>query len=151
MATTAVGEARPCVTSDKSWLRIIVVPCMTIFTCLAMVSPQPSFFIALPWWLLMLISWGVYMSLAASVVVYVHVFLPLTPAAVDNAVHDFGLVGIGFSLGFIHSFLLTLGSKLVIMTFTCVTAVFIIGMLVLWAFLVGRCVINGSSLLQELA
>uniref|UniRef100_J3L3N6 DUF7378 domain-containing protein n=1 Tax=Oryza brachyantha TaxID=4533 RepID=J3L3N6_ORYBR len=104
----------------------------------AMVFAAPSFFIAVPWRLPMLISWGVYVSLGFAVSTYVNLFLPLTPAAVDEDIRNVGLGWIGATLGLINGILLTLGSNLLMMAFTCVVSVLIVGMLVLWAFLVGR-------------
>uniref|UniRef100_A0A0E0JNG4 DUF7378 domain-containing protein n=1 Tax=Oryza punctata TaxID=4537 RepID=A0A0E0JNG4_ORYPU len=103
MATTAappltVGEARPDVSSDMLWLRFAAVPCVMIIGCLAIVLPDPRFFVAVPWRLPMLISWAVYMSLVSSVQMYVNLFLPLTPPPVHEAIDNVGYFGIGCSL-----------------------------------------------------
>uniref|UniRef100_A0A0D9VS33 DUF7378 domain-containing protein n=1 Tax=Leersia perrieri TaxID=77586 RepID=A0A0D9VS33_9ORYZ len=145
MTTPAAGmtvdEARPSTQvhpDNESWSRFLVMPCSMLFTCSVIVSLEPAFFVAVPWRLPLLVSWGVYMSLADCVEAYAGLYLPLTPVAVNEAIVNVGFFGIGWSVGFIDSILLTQASSLVMMTFTFVNLLLIVGMLVLGAFLVGR-------------
>ncbi|KAF0918090.1 hypothetical protein E2562_022680 [Oryza meyeriana var. granulata] len=139
-----VGETRSGLSRGQLWACAVIVPCFIIATYLAEaygVASQygPAFFSSVPWRLPLLVSFAVYQSMVSCVRSYINLYLPHTPVHVDEATQNVGFVGIGLTLGVIQSIVLVAANdSRVVMAFTCGIAVFNVGVLVLWAWLIAR-------------
>uniref|UniRef100_A0A0E0JNB4 DUF7378 domain-containing protein n=1 Tax=Oryza punctata TaxID=4537 RepID=A0A0E0JNB4_ORYPU len=132
--------ARSGVSRAQVWACAVVLPCFIVGAYLAVAygvasqyGPASSFFGSVPWRLPLLVSFAVYLSTISCVRSYVNLYLPHTPVHVDRAIQNVGFVGVVQSI-----VLVAADDNRVVMAFTCVIAVFNVGVLALWAWLIGR-------------
>ncbi|KAL6606560.1 hypothetical protein ACP70R_042213 [Stipagrostis hirtigluma subsp. patula] len=145
-APATVGESMAHVSRAATWAvaAVIQTAIAGYFVGVAYVfksGVSPSFFSSAPWRLPLWASLGVYLSLAFLVMFYIDLFLPRAPVAVQKRFTGVAIWLVGVvALNLMVSVVLGAGVKdgRVLIACTCVVAAFAVGIVVFWAWLVGR-------------
>ncbi|XBI37822.1 hypothetical protein VPH35_123034 [Triticum aestivum] len=132
------GEAQACASRSVLWFMAVLHQVHAAVVYSAFLAGDPLYFTCVPWRLPLLLSMYAYASLALLILSHVELFLPRVPFAVHQALLYRGLIAVGGGVvNPMGSFVLGLpaGHDGVVAACTCLIAVLIGGLLVLWGWL----------------